>query len=147
LNKLSQLFALLLLLPGAALANEHLVIGDPWSPEAPPGRMMAGFMTLENTGETAIALVGGESPQFGHVEIHTMIMDDGVMRMRKLDELVIEPGETAELKPGGLHVMLMQPQGSFAVGDTIDITLVDADGNRYPLVSEVRTRTRPAMMD
>ncbi len=141
------LFVLLFLLPGLALASENLTINDPWSPEAPPGRMMAGFMTLENTGATAISLVGGESPRFGHVEIHTMIMDEGVMRMRKLDELVIESGETAELKPGGLHVMLMQPEGTFAVGDTIEITLLDADGNRYPLTSEVRTRTRPTMTD
>ncbi|MEE4296786.1 MAG: copper chaperone PCu(A)C [Wenzhouxiangella sp.] len=147
MTKLQHVFALLLLVPGLALASDALDIGDPWSPEAPPGRMMAGFMTLQNNGETPIALVGGESPQFGHVEIHTMIMDDGVMRMRKLDELVIEPGETTELKPGGLHVMLMQPQQSFTVGDTIDITLIDADGNQYPLVSEVRSRTRPAMMD
>lgn len=147
MTKLQHVLSMLLLLPGMALAGDDLVIGDPWSPEAPPGRMMAGFMTLQNTGDAPIALIGGESPQFGHVEIHTMVMDDGVMRMRKLDELVIEPGETAELKSGGLHVMLMQPKGSFSVGDTIDITLMDADGNRYPLVSEVRSRTRPAMMD
>ena len=138
---------LLWLVPSLALAGNGLVIDDPWSPEAPPGRMMAGFLTLENTGTEAIALVDGDSPEFSHVEIHTMIMDEGVMRMRKLDELVIEPGEIVELKPGGLHLMLMQPSQTFKAGQTIDITLLDKQGNEYGLVSEVRKRNRPMMSD
>ena len=144
---IARTLMLLWLAPSLALAGNALVIADPWSPEAPPGRMMAGFLTLENTGTEAIALVDGESPEFGHVEIHTMMMDDGVMRMRKLDELVIEPGEIVELKPGGLHLMLMQPAQSFKAGQTIDITLIDKQGNEYALVSEVRKRNRPMMTD
>ncbi|MFP4277841.1 MAG: copper chaperone PCu(A)C [Wenzhouxiangella sp.] len=145
--RIRKLLLSLLILPGLALAADGLVIDDPWSPEAPPGRMMAGFMQLHNTGDEPIALVAGESPQFGHVEIHTMIMDDGVMRMRRLDELVIEPGEQVELRPGGLHLMLIEPLAPLERGETIDITLIDSRGHRYPLVSEVRERNRPAMAD
>jgi copper(I)-binding protein len=119
-----------------------LVIEDAWSPQAPPGRMMAGFMQLDNQGSDAIVLTHGESERFGRVEIHTMSMDEGVMRMRKLDSLEVPAGESVELRPGGLHLMLMQPQGSFEPGDRFELELIDAAGQRWPVTFEVRERRR-----
>ena len=133
----------LLALIGAppALAG-GLTIADAWTPEAPPGRTMAGFMTLHNTGDQAISLTAARSPQFGRVEIHTMSMDDGVMRMRRLDRLVIDPGATVRLEPGGLHLMLFEPRNRLAVGDAIAITLIGADGQSHELTSTIQPRSR-----
>ncbi|MEE4637508.1 MAG: copper chaperone PCu(A)C [Wenzhouxiangella sp.] len=147
MNRFQMMLTSLLLLPAVGLAEQALVITDAWSPEAPPGRMMAGFMELHNQSDEAIVLVDGESPLFGHVEIHTMIMDEGVMRMRRLEELVIEAGQSVELRPGGLHLMLIEPLEPLALGDTIDITLIDDQGDHHPLVSEIRQRNRPSMVD
>jgi periplasmic copper chaperone A len=122
------------------LTSAELLIEDPWTPEAPPGRLMAGFMTLTNTGDSAINLVAAESPQFDRVEIHTMVMEEGVMRMRRLDQLVIEAGEMIELKPGGHHLMMMQPLKHFARDDQLNITLIDESGRTWPLVSTIRPR-------
>jgi len=125
-----------------------LIIDDAWSPLAPPGRMMAGFMTLENQGADAIVLTGAESPRFGRVEIHTMTMDDGVMRMRKLESLEIPAGETVLLAPSGLHLMLMQPKGDFELGERFDITLIDSLDQRWPVSLELRERrSRPQRSD
>jgi periplasmic copper chaperone A len=131
--------ALLVVAIQPALA-EQLQIVDPWTPEAPPGRMMAGFMTLSNHGDVPIVLVDARSPLFERVEIHTMIMDDGVMRMRRLEHLTIEPGQSVSLEPGGKHLMLMRPRESLAQGDEIPLTLVDADDNEHDLISVVRPR-------
>lgn len=147
MRKLTTLAVALCLAPMLALADPVLQIGDPWSPEAPPGRMMAGFMALHNASAEPIRLVDASSPAFGHVEIHTMVMDEGVMRMRRLDYLSIEPGESVELRPGGLHLMLMEPREQLSAGDRIDIELIDDQGRRYPLSSEVRVRHRPSMVD
>ncbi len=136
---------LLLLAPLLVMAEAALDILDPWSPEAPPGRMMAGFMDLHNPTDSAIVLVDARSPQFGHVEIHTMIMDDGVMRMRRLDELVIAPGATVTLEPGGLHLMFIEPLDPLRIGDYIAVELIDEQGRLYPLQTEVRARHRPGM--
>lgn len=122
------------------LAAQNLKIDDAWSPQAPPGRMMAGFLTITNPGTEDVILVDAESPQFGHVELHTMIMDDGVMRMRRLNELVIPAGEQVELKPGGLHLMLIEPKGTFELGEQLEVTLIGADDSRITLQSEVRPR-------
>lgn len=137
----------LLLLFAASLlwADSGLEIIDPWSPEAPPGRMMAGFMQLGNPSDEPIVLVDARSPQFGHVEIHTMVMEDGVMRMRRLDQLAIEPGHTVSLEPGGLHLMFIEPRVQMGLGDRIQVELIDNQGRTYPLEAEVRARHRPAM--
>jgi copper(I)-binding protein len=127
----------------AALASD-LVITDAWSPQAPPGRMMAGFMHLENRGPEPIVLTHAESERFGRVEIHTMSMDDGVMRMRELDSLELPAGNTVVLEPGGLHLMLMQPEGQFELGDRFELVLIDASDQRWPVTLEVRERRRRA---
>ncbi len=130
----------LLSLSAQAMAVSQLTITNAWSPQAPPGRMMAGFMQLHNDSEQPVVLVRGESDRFGRVEIHTMRMDEGVMRMRKLDELEIPPGESVELRPGGLHLMLMQPEGRFELGEQFDLDLIDAQDRRWPVTLEIRER-------
>lgn len=121
-------------------AHAQLEITDAWSPEAPPGRTMAGFMTLENTSDTVVALMDGQSPQFGRIEIHDMVNDDGVMRMRRLDQLVIEAKESISLKPGSFHLMLMEPKVTLVAGDAIDLVFVDDQGNNHPITLVVRPR-------
>ncbi|MGY6554265.1 MAG: copper chaperone PCu(A)C [Wenzhouxiangella sp.] len=139
------LIALVLMLPALTLADQHLEIIDPWSPEAPPGRMMAGFMELRNHADETIVLVDASSPQFGHVEIHTMVMEDGVMRMRRLEQLPIQAGDAVTLEPGGLHLMFIEPLEQMRLGDRIAVELIDEQGRRYPLQAEVRARHRPGM--
>ena len=132
------LFFALIFSTGAAHAG--LEFRNAWSPEAPPGRTMAGFMEIENTGNNVVSLVDGSSPQFGRIEIHDMVNDDGVMRMRKLDRMDIDPSSKRELKPGSFHLMLMEPKGTLVPGDTIELVLEDATGGKYPVSLEVRAR-------
>lgn len=72
--------------------------------------MMAGFGRIENRCPTPAIIVGASSPAFGDVSLHQTQIVDGVSRMRELPELPIAPGDTALLKPGGMHLMLMQPK-------------------------------------
>jgi periplasmic copper chaperone A len=51
-------------------------------------------------------------------------MDNGVMKMRPLDKgLVIDPGKTVKLAPGGYHMMLQELKGPFKQGDKVPVTL------------------------
>ena len=123
-----------------AMADSPLQFDDPWSPVAPPGRTMAGFVTIHNHGDDDITLVDAASPQFGRIEIHTMTMDEGVMRMRRLEELVVASGRMVVLQPGGRHLMLFEPKETLKDGDTIDVELIDSDGNGHEVVLHVRPR-------
>lgn len=86
-----------------------LRIGHPWARETAPAQTVGGgFLTITNTGKTADTLVSASSPAAKEVQIHTMSMDGGVMRMRRLTNgLPIPAGATIALKPGGYHLMLV----------------------------------------
>ena len=98
---------------------------DPWTRQTPPGaRVAGGYVTIVNEGDTADRLTGGSAPFAGRVEIHTMSVEDGVMRMAKLpDGLAVAPGETVELKPGGLHIMFMDLITPPREGEPVEVTL------------------------
>ena len=86
-----------------------LVITQPWSRATPGGAKIAGgFLTIENKGSAPDRLISGAGDFAGKVEIHEMAVNNGIMTMRPLDKgLVIEPGKTVKLAPGGYHLMLM----------------------------------------
>lgn len=115
---------LLSLAGGQALACGDLTISDAWVRAAPPtASVMAGYLTFANDSDQPVSVTAAASPSFERVEIHDMTHENGVMRMRKLDQIEIAPGAKAELAPGGRHLMLIQPKGAFAVGDEIEVTL------------------------
>jgi periplasmic copper chaperone A len=81
------------------------------------------YLTITNAGKTADALIGASTPAAAKVEIHTMEMSDGMMRMRAVEALPIAAGATISLSPGGDHLMLMGVATPLKRGDTIDLTL------------------------
>jgi periplasmic copper chaperone A len=101
-------------------------IVNPWSRATPKGATVAaGYATLRNNGATADRLIGGSTEAGKRVEIHTVEMDQGVMRMRELKSgLEIKPGQTVELKPGSFHLMFVDLTRPLQKGDRIKGTLV-----------------------
>jgi copper(I)-binding protein len=83
--------------------------------------MLAGFGTIRNDCAEAVTIVAASSPAFADVSIHETRIVDGVSRMRAMPELVVAPGTSATLAPGGLHLMLMQPRAELQAGDKVGI--------------------------
>jgi len=102
-----------------------IVISQPFARATMPGaRVAAAYLQLRNTGKTLITLVSATSPVCENVELHTMSMDGGVMRMRQItDGIAIQPGGTASLAPGGMHLMLMGLRQQLTPGTEVAITL------------------------
>jgi copper(I)-binding protein len=74
-----------------------------------PGRhMSAGYLVLTNNTDEPIRITGATSPQFAKVEIHETTLEDGVARMRRLEELVVPARQSVRLERGGKHLMLMR---------------------------------------
>ncbi|MFO1079389.1 MAG: copper chaperone PCu(A)C [Reyranellaceae bacterium] len=113
-----------------ALAHDYklgsLEIGHPWTRATPPtAQAGGGFLVITNTGTTADRLVAAKSDTSARIEVHEMKMDGTVMRMREVEGgLVIPPGGTVELKPGGYHIMFMGLKAPFAAGAKVPVTLV-----------------------
>ena len=106
--------ALLALSAGCVWAQPVPVkVSHAWVRTTVPGQQSTGaFMAL--TAPTAMKLVGVSTPAAGIVEVHEMKMDGDIMRMREVPQLELPAGKTVELKPGGLHVMLMDLKQPFA---------------------------------
>jgi len=121
--------AFVLALGGTAAAEEYSVgtiqIGNPWTRATPKGSTVAGaYMTITNKGSAPDRLVGGSSSVADRFEVHSMVMDGGVAKMRPVDGgLEIKPGETVELKPGGFHVMLTGLKQPLDKGQKVKATL------------------------
>lgn len=98
----------------------------------PPGPMpmLAGFGRIENTCSTPVVVVAARSPAFADVSLHETRLENGISRMRAVPALTIAGGQAAELKPGGLHLMLMDPRAPVKAGDTVTIELELEDGRR-----------------
>jgi len=63
---------------------------------------------------------------------------DGMMTMKKVDEIKVPAGETVTLEPGGLHVMLMELAAPLEVGNTIEVTLTFENAGDVVVKAEVR---------
>lgn len=82
------------------------------------------YMTIENQGDAPDRLIAAATDAAEIVEIHQVIDDDGVMRMRPLaDGLEIAPGETVSLESGGYHLMLIGLTESLLTDQTFTVTL------------------------
>lgn len=133
LLSLSLLVTLSTLLPNAAGATElQLTQGEVRVPM--PGRTVtAGYFTLVNNSAAAVELVKASSPAFARVELHQHIKQDDVMRMVEVEAISVDPGATLVFQPGGLHLMLFEPQVALTVGDKVSVTLHFADNTTKQL--------------
>ena len=124
------LFAAAIVLVGGMAAAETysaggLQIGNPWARATPSGASVgAGYLTITNKGTEPDRLVGGSAAPASRFEVHTTIMEQGVAKMRPVTALEIKPGETVELKPGGMHVMFMGLKQPLKQGQKLKGTLV-----------------------
>ena len=81
------------------------------------------YLRIRNAGRDADRLLGGRTPSSKVVEIHESVVVDDVMRMRKLDGMEILPHDLVELKPGGVHLMLLGLTQPLSEGKEIELTL------------------------
>ena len=135
---MSRIFLLVLILfPGVTFAD--LKIDHTWIQNLPPTvPVRAGYMSISNTGSEAVRILSVSSDAFSNVEVHQTIMQDGMMHMEQVPALTIEPNSQLDLKPGGIHLMLMQPLEPTRPGDKIRITFELSDGSQQSPVFSVR---------
>jgi len=120
---------------GASVVVEDTWIRQP--PEAAP--VAGGYMVLRNSGAQDDRLIAVRSEVARNVEIHEMVMEGDMMKMREMaDGLAVPAGETVMLKPGGFHLMLMEPEAGLVAGKRIPLTLVFERGGEQVVEFDVR---------
>lgn len=132
-------------LQATALA-ETIEVQDAYVRAVPPGQQTsAAFMTITNHGDEDRALLAAQSDKAEVVELHTHRMEDGMMRMRRVDQIDLPAGQTVNLEPGGLHVMLIGLTETLASGDEVNLML-GFDGGEQQTLSLPVKRIEPSAM-
>lgn len=101
-----RICAVLLLVALPLLAKSDVAV-QAWSRATPPGASSAAIYGLfENNSSHEMRVVEISFTGARHAMIHRTVEDEGMARMVH-GEILVPPGERYELKPGGLHIMLM----------------------------------------
>ncbi|MEO7431573.1 MAG: copper chaperone PCu(A)C [Dokdonella sp.] len=121
-----------------AHAAGKLTVHDAWIRMPPPGsEMSAGYATLANTGDEPISVLTVQSNAYRMTSLHETVTSGDVSKMRELHRLKIAAGETIQMKPGGKHLMLMQPRRDIAVGEKVEMMFLLLDGTRVETYFDV----------
>lgn len=149
-RRVALMFARLLLTPllalscSAAIATEYRVgelqIDTPWSralpPNAPAGAI---YFIVRNSSQTEDRLIDASTPNAAKTELHTHRKVGEVMRMQRIDSIVIPAGKEARLEPGGYHVMFFNLKHPLAAGEHFPLTLEFEKAGKAELEVEVRS--------
>jgi len=128
-----------LLAPAALADGPSTRVSHVWIRQAPPGvTVMAGYFTLENLTAKPLDLTGIISPDFGSVMMHQSVVKDGQESMVDVPKITLPAHGSVEFKPGGYHLMLMNPKKNLYAGDMVSLTLTFSDGSQLAILAYVR---------
>ena len=124
----------------APAAGPVIECREAWArPGRGAARTGAMFVKIANTGDEADRLVSAASTVAEVVELHESYKDGEVMRMRRIDGVDIPAGGELELKPGGLHIMLIGMKEDLDPGAPFSVDLTFEKSEPQTLVVEPRT--------
>lgn len=119
--------------------DSEVSVEDAWSRTSPAAAANAAFYMAIEGGSEADTLASASSDACGVTELHISVMTDGVMSMQHLPEGIdIPAGETVMLEPGSFHVMCIDRQQEFVVGDSVPLTLEFAAAGTVTINAEIR---------
>jgi hypothetical protein len=114
-------------------------IAEPWIRATPPGaKVAAGYMTIRNKSAQPERLLGGSSPAAAKVETHVQVKDGDILRMREVKGFEIPANGSFELKPGGAHLMLVDPRKPLKEGEKVPVVLKFEKSGEVKVEFEVR---------
>lgn len=124
MKRLTLIGISLILFSNCAFAD--VAISNAWARANAPGQTVgAAYMTLNSKEDNT--LVYAESPSAGSVQIHSMTMNNGVMKMRMMEELPLKANQPYKLAPGGFHLMLFDLKKPLKAGENVIFKLCFKD--------------------
>lgn len=120
---------LLGLLPTACATDDDVSVRDGWIRATAPGQQVAAaYLAIES--RAGATLTGATTDLADRVEIHSMTMENEVMKMRRLTTLELPAGELVRLQPGGMHLMLLGLKSQLVAGmrGTLELRFKNRDG-------------------
>ena len=98
----------------------------------------AAFFVIKNNSDKDIAITSANSDVAEKNELHTHIKENKMIKMIKIEKLVVPAKSSLELKSGSDHVMLMGLKKELKVGDEINLELSFSDGDKKSIKVPVK---------
>ncbi len=117
---------------GLVIENARLVM--------PPvsGNPAAIYFDMTNSTDRKIGYSAVSVDKAESATLHKKFSYDGQpAEMAELGPQVIKSGETVNFKPGDMHVMVMNLDESVKAGDSVEVTLTVAGGDKQSFAAEV----------
>lgn len=123
----------------ASTATLPLVAHNPTIVAVPPSiTETSAFLTVKNTGKTAIKLVGVRAGIAGHSMFMKTVKQQNMTGMLPAAGFVVPAGGTLVMKNDGDHVMLMKLKRALKVGEVLPIVLQASDGRTVTIKATVK---------
>jgi periplasmic copper chaperone A len=137
----------------------RVAVSNAWARTSPMSASVGAlYLTIEADADDRLQAVTVDPSVAARTEIHETAMatpttddmgggmDDmgdgdqggGMMTMREIGSLDLPAGERVELRPGGLHVMLLDLAEPLVVGESFDATLEFVDAASVTVTVEIR---------
>lgn len=138
------LLALLFVQAGAQAAGV-LRVEDAWVRiDGPDPQRAVGYAVLRNEGDAPIRILTVQSNQFRTAQIQRTVQERQRTRRHEVHRLAVDPGESVELHPGGLHLELGQPRQQLVLDEPVEVMFLLADGTRVATLFNIVPATSPA---
>ena len=98
----------------------------------------AAFFVIKNNSDKDIAITSANSDIAEKNELHTHRKENQMMKMMKIEKLVVPAKSSLELKSGGDHVMLIGLKKELIAGDEISLELSFSDGDKKKIKVPVK---------
>lgn len=103
----------------------------------------AAFMTITNNTDQNISLVSASNSVSKFTELHTHVSENGMKKMIQIPQIDIPAKSSVELKPGGLHIMMIGLSKAVNPGDKVDLTLNFSNGKSIDLKGVEAKKLQP----
>lgn len=138
LRKLTACLALAISLANCTKPAPEVKITNNWVRATQDGQDVgAAYMTLSSNTDTTLTQI--ESTASDSIEIHSMTMDKGVMKMRMLETLALKANMPFELAPGGFHLMLFDLKNNLTAGEKVSFTLHFKDSQGKEMTMSIQS--------
>jgi len=127
------------LLISTQLLASPLSVEDLYIRATPPNsKNSAAFMVIKNTDKKEIKLIAAGSDIADRVELHHHLMEDGLMKMRQVEEIMIKADSSLALQPGGYHVMFFNLKQPLKEGQSVSLSLSFDNGQQLKFDAPVK---------
>ena len=97
------------------------------------------FMDIKNKSDKEISLIDANTSLSSVTELHTHIKDGEMMKMIKVSDIKIPAHGEANLKSGGLHIMVFDLNSSVDENTTANVWL-KFDNNETMLIENIPSK-------